>query len=366
GEYADFGLFMSLKVKFGYVDWTKWDEEFKVYDERTVSAFIQENREEIEFWQFTQYLFLKQWFALKEYANGKGVQMMGDMPIYVSADSVEMWKYKRDLFLLDENGELSSVAGVPPDAFSEDGQLWGNPVYDWSKMKKDGYAWWKERIDYAFRLFDIVRIDHFRGFDRFYAIPKNSDTAKVGEWLDGPKAELFKGRENLGVVAEDLGTIDDGVRTLMKETGYPGIKVMLFGLNGDPASEHKPSNFQENSFAYTGTHDNPTTVGYLQSLTTAGKELVKKDLLAECEKLNVEYLGDGEREQCLTCIELVLASKAKATVIPYQDILAVGKEGRINFPSTVSLENWSYRFIQSDFQPATWEKLKKLIKKYGR
>ena len=366
GDYADFALFMSLKVKFGYKDWTKWDEPYRQYDEKTAKKFIKDNRDEFEFWQFTQYLFLEQWNALKSYANENGVLIMGDMPIYVSADSVEMWKDKNELFLLDEKGNPAFVAGVPPDAFSADGQLWGNPVYDWEKMRSDGYAWWKARIDYAFSLFDLVRIDHFRGFDRFYAIPYGSDTAKIGEWLDGPKGALFEDRKNLGVVAEDLGTIDEGVRTLMRETGFPGMKVMLFGFNGDPTSEHKPSNFTENCFAYTGTHDNPTTVGYLEELDEEGKALVRRELKQECEKLGVVYGGDGEKEQCSTAVELVFASKAISAIAPYQDILCIGKEGRINFPSTVSLKNWSYRFLKEELSSPCWAWLKSLIKKYDR
>lgn len=221
GEYADFALFMSLKEKFGSKPWTEWGE-YRKYDEERIGRYLKEHGEDVEFWQFTQYEFLKQWGKLKEYAHARNVEIMGDMPIYVAQDSVEMWKYGKRLFLLDGEGNSSLVAGVPPDAFSDDGQLWGNPVYDWKQMKADGYRWWKKRIGDALKLFDIVRIDHFRGFDRFYAIPAGSENARKGEWLDGPKAGLFEGMERCAIVAEDLGVIDDGVRELMRKTGYPG------------------------------------------------------------------------------------------------------------------------------------------------
>jgi 4-alpha-glucanotransferase len=211
-----------------------------------------------------------------------------------------MWKHKSELFMLGEDGELAVVAGVPPDAFSKDGQLWGNPVYDYEKMKKDGYAWWKARIDYALDLFDYVRIDHFRGFDRFFAVPSGEQTAKNGEWLDGPKAELFKGREHLGIIAEDLGLIDEGVVKLMRDTGFPGMKVLSFGFNGDEWSEHKPSNYSENCVAYTGTHDNAPLCGMIADLGGTERAVLESDLKRECEKLGVYYHALTDKDICQT------------------------------------------------------------------
>jgi 4-alpha-glucanotransferase len=366
GEYADFALFMSLKIKFGYRAWSEWGEYCR-YDEQKAAAYIAQQKEDIEFWQFTQYLFLKQWNKLKGYANAKGVQIMGDMPIYVAADSVEMWKYGKELFLLDKNGDPALVAGVPPDAFSEDGQLWGNPVYDWEKMKKNDYGWWRKRIKDAFRLFDIVRIDHFRGFDRFYAIPKDSKNAKNGEWLDGPKAELFRGFENSSIIAEDLGIIDDGVRQLLKQTGYAGMKVAAFGFDGNPECEHKPSNYTENYVAYTGTHDNEPMLAYIENLNTEWeKPRFEQELDTECEKLGVPSCGPSAVEQCKTLISLLFASRANTVIFPMHDVLVLGKEARINCPSVLSSDNWSYRYTKEDFDEKTVAWLRSFVNKYNR
>lgn len=365
GEYADFGVFMSLKCRFAHQPWTEWGE-YKVYNEEKVNAFVEENRDEVEFWQFTQYIFLKQWNALKAYAHEQEIEIMGDMPIYVAYDSVEMWKHGKELFLLDQEGNPELVAGVPPDAFSDDGQLWGNPIYDWAKMKENGYKWWKKRIDDALGYFDIVRIDHFRGFDRFYAIPNGEENAKKGEWMQGPSSELFRGREHCNIVAEDLGVIDDGVRKMMKETGYPGMKVIEFAFDGSPDNEHKPSNYTENFVAYTGTHDNQPLCAYIDELTGYYQEAFDKDLEKECEAADVVYEGETSAEKCLTVIRLLFSSRAFLAIVPMQDVLCSGKESRMNFPSTVSAENWSYRFRDSEFTDATAKWLFDLVKKYKR
>ena len=365
GEYADFGVFMALKCRFGHQPWTEW-EDYRVYDEKKITEFVQKNRDEVEFWQFTQYIFLKQWNALKAYANGNGIEIMGDMPIYVAYDSVEMWKHGKELFLLDEEGNPELVAGVPPDAFSDDGQLWGNPIYDWEKMKKGGYTWWKKRIDEALQLFDIVRIDHFRGFDRFYAIPVNASTARQGEWRNGPSAELFKGREDYNIIAEDLGVIDDGVREMMKKTGYPGMKVCEFAFDGNPDNEHKPSNYTSNYVAYTGTHDNEPLRSYIENLTGQYAKAFARDLKHECKQAGIAYRGKTSSLKCRTVIRLLFASKAFMIIIPMQDVLCRGAESRINFPSTVSPDNWAYRFLENDFTAMTSGWLKGLARNHQR
>ncbi|MGN1234970.1 MAG: 4-alpha-glucanotransferase, partial [Christensenellaceae bacterium] len=226
GEAYDYALFMTLKKKFGQKCWVEWESPYRKYDETVLADFAKVHEDEMLFWQFTQYIASKQWFALKEYANRNGVRIMGDIPLYVAYDSVEMWKYGEKLFQVDADGNPSSVAGVPPDAFSKDGQLWGNPLYDWEKMKKDGYAWWNQRIYRTLELFDMVRIDHFRGFDRYFAVPAKEKTAKNGVWMDGPKDALFRDKKGYAIVAEDLGIIDEGVVSLLKKTGYPGMKVL--------------------------------------------------------------------------------------------------------------------------------------------
>ena len=366
-DYRDFGLFMTLKRKFFYAPWTEWEKIYQ--DPKSLPEdFLNESAREIRFWQFTQFLFLRQWRALMNYAHEHGILIMGDMPIYVSEDSVETWKYRDELFMLDKKGRLALRAGVPPDAFSEDGQLWGNPIYDWKKLKADGYGWWKRRIRYALETqFDIVRIDHFRAFDRFYAIPESAETAKEGEWMDGPKAELFKGFENSAIVAEDLGVIDDGVRELLKATGYPGMKVFEFAFDGNPDNEYLPSNFQDsNCVAYTGTHDNDTLRAFIEDMEKVERREFESVLEEECLQADVPYLTETIKEECETVIELLMSSKADTVIVPMQDVLCMGSEARLNAPSTVSGQNWTFRFVEEDFKcrKAAW--LKELTERYHR
>ena len=367
GDYRDFALFMTLKRKFSYAPWQDWPAEYR-NPACLPETFLIDSAKGSLFWQFTQFLFLKQWRALLDYAHERGILVMGDMPIYVSEDSVETWKYRDELFMLDEDGRLALRAGVPPDAFSDDGQLWGNPIYDWEKLKEDGYGWWKRRIRYALETqFDIVRIDHFRAFDRFYAIPESAETAKEGEWMDGPKAELFKGFEDAAIVAEDLGVIDDGVRQLLKTTGYPGMKVFEFAFDGNPDNEYLPSNFEgTNSVAYTGTHDNDTLRAFIEGMEKTERREFERVLEDECLALDVPYLTETIEEECGTIIELLLASKADTVIIPMQDILCMGSESRLNAPSTLSSQNWTFRFEEKDFKlrKALW--LKELAERYDR
>ena len=368
GKYADYALFMALKTKFNFAPWTMWDKLYAEADDATLNAFIAEHKEEIEFWQFTQYLFLRQWRDLLNYAHAKGILIMGDMPIYVAEDSVETWKYREKLFALDEAGNLSLRAGVPPDAFCDDGQFWGNPVYDWDKHRADGYRWWKERMEYTFSLFDIVRIDHFRAFDSYFAIPADAVSAKEGQWLAGPKVELFQalGKE-YPIVAEDLGIIDDGVVQLMRDTGYPGMKVFEFAFDGDPANVYLPSNFDTgNCVAYTGTHDNDTLRSFLESMDEKQRKDFEKQLEIECLAADVAYITETVEDECKTIIELLFASKADCVIVPMQDVNCMGGEARLNAPATVSMQNWTFRFIEKDFgrRKAAW--LLALAQTYNR
>ena len=366
GKYRDFAVFMSLKTKFSYAPWTEWAEPYRSCNAEAIEKYINENKEEIAFWQFTQFLFLRQWNKLCDYAHEHGILIMGDMPIYVASDSVETWKYRQDLFMLDEDGEVSLRAGVPPDAFSENGQFWGNPVYDWEKLKENGYAWWKERIGYTFTLFDIVRIDHFRAFDRFYAIPSTAKTAKEGEWMDGPKEELFKTMKEYPIVAEDLGIIDDGVRELLKKTGYPGMKIFEFAFDGNPENEYLPTKYTENCVAYTGTHDNETLRSFIEAFPEKERKVFEKTLEEQCLEIDVPYITETIEEECKSIVELLFASKADTVIIPMHDVLCLGEEARLNAPSTVSSQNWTYRFTVNDFKikKAAW--LKELTLNYKR
>ena len=366
GAYRDFAVFMSLKKRFRYAPFSQWAEPYKTYGKTTEEAYIRENQEEIYFWEFTQYLFLKQWNALRDYAHGKDIEIMGDMPIYLACDSVEAWKYRKDLFMLDKKGNTSMRAGVPPDAFSEDGQLWGNPVYDWKKLKKSGYQWWKDRIRYNFSLFDIVRIDHFRAFDRFYAIPAEAETAREGEWLDGPKSALFKDMKHYAIIAEDLGIIDDGVRTLLKETGYAGMKVFVFAFDGNPENEYLPCRYNENSVAYTGTHDNDTLRAYIENLDTKARKEFETELENQCLEMDTPYLTETIEEECESVIRLLMASKANTVIVPMHDILCFGNEARLNAPSTVSGNNWTFRFTLKDFKKRKAAWLKAMTEEYQR
>lgn len=349
GEFSDFATFMAIKTKFNHVAWTKWEEPYKKYDEEAVARFVSENEEQVTFWQFTQFIFLKQWNALKKYANEKGVSIMGDIPLYVAYDSVEVWKYGNRLFKMDEERNPYFIAGCPPDDFTADGQLWGNPVYDWEKMKAGGYSWWKKRIANCFELYDILRIDHFRGFDRFWQVPPQDINARGGIWCDGPKEELFADMLDKRIVAEDLGVIDDGVRRLLKNVGYPGMKVLEFAFDGSADNEHKPSNYTENFVCYTGTHDNMPIRQYYEDLQGYYREKYIEDLLKECAHLGVTADITDSVSVCKTVIKLAFASVAKTVIIPLWDLLALGGEARMNLPSTVSDKNWSYRFLKEDF-----------------
>ena len=289
------------------------------------------------------------------------------MPIYVSGDSVEMWKYGKILFETDENGAQTLKAGVPPDAFSADGQLWGNPVYRWREMKKDGYLWWKQRIDKAFELLDIVRIDHFRAFDRYYVTEADATTAREGRWEDGPKEELFHRLPDLPIVAEDLGVIDEGVLRLMKNTGYPGMRVLEFAFDGAEDNTNKPSNSPVNSVTYTGTHDNAPFTAYVETLADWERVRFENDFKRECGKFGFTSLADTPEEYCADAVRLAFASPSFLCVIPLQDLLCLGGEARINQPSTLSVLNWSYRFSRGDlFSESVKEKLRSLINEYRR
>ncbi len=366
GEYSDFAVFMAIKQKFNHVAWTEWEQPFGVYDEDTVAKFVKENKTEYLFWQFTQFIFLKQWNALKSYANSKGVSIMGDIPLYVAYDSVEVWKYGEKLFKVNANRKLRCVAGCPPDGFTEDGQLWGNPVYNWEEMRNDGYAWWKARIEKCFKLFDVLRIDHFRGFDRYWEVPAGDSTARYGHWEDGPKEELFKDILGYKIVAEDLGVIDDGVRRLMKNVGYPGMKVLEFAFDGKADNEHKPSNHTENFVCYTGTHDNMPLKQYIDDLSEEQRAVFAEDVVKESGILNITAKTATSKELCRSVVELAFASKSDTAIVPVWDLLALGGEARINEPSTVSDKNWSRRFLKEDFSKELSGYLKKVSKRSKR
>jgi len=374
GEYADFAAFMAIKEAHGWRALSTWEEKYRTRDAAALEAFLSENADAVLFWQFTQYEFFRQWKELKDYANARGVEIMGDMPLYVSEDSAEVWAHP-ELFLLNGDGAPTEVAGVPPDYFSEDGQLWGNPLYDWEKMKADGYSWWTARLQKALSMYDIVRIDHFRGFDRFYAIPAGSKNAKVGRWCDGPKESLFEGKKDWKIIAEDLGILDDGVYRLMRNVGYPRMKVLEFAFDGNPEQEFKPSNYEsDNCVVYTGTHDNATFIEFLQDLDTDARDVFYKDLASECKKARKRFaycpcqVNDPETMQRArtATVRLAYGCCAKYVILPLQDLLGTGAESRMNTPGTLSDRNWSWRYEEKDLTGALAGKLARMVKKANR
>lgn len=328
----DYALFMSLKEYNNNTPWSEWNDCEKY--RRDLAALKRKYAGSTEFWKFAQYEFFTQYAKLKKYANRKGIEIIGDMPIYVAYDSVDVWSAS-DNYLLDEDLHPLKVAGVPPDAFSEDGQLWGNPIYDWKKMQKDKFSWWIDRLRVAYRLYDVIRIDHFRGFEAYYTVDRDADTAKDGEWVKGVGTALFKelDRQLSGakIIAEDLGVITTGVRKLLKLTGYPGMKVLQFAF-ADPKSDYLPRNIKSsNCIVYTGTHDNMTTPQWLEELS----EYEMKLFLKVCKPKKGEDL-------CDSLIRTAMATKADRVIIPIADYLSLGAEARINAPST-SEGNWKWR-----------------------
>lgn len=353
----DYALYMAVKNSFGSKGWNEWDADIKLRKEEAVNKYKEELAFDIEFYQFQQYLFATQWMALKEYANKKGIEIIGDIPIYVAFDSADTWT-NPELFQLDEDLTPIAVAGCPPDAFSATGQLWGNPLYKWDYHKETGYEWWMKRIAYCYKLYDVVRIDHFRGFDEYYSIPYGDETAEFGHWEAGPGYDLFKVmKEKLGdkaVIAEDLGFLTPTVEELIKQTGYPGMKILQFAFDSREESDYLPHNYVKNSVVYTGTHDNDTTVGWYSELNEHDKAFAKR-------YMNITSEVDVEWE----FIRGALASVSDTAIIPMQDYLGMGAEARINVPSTLGT-NWKWRLLKGQCSEELAARIKDMAKLYAR
>ena len=349
----DYALYMAVKGKYEGKGWMDWDEDIRFRRPEALSACREELAEEINYWKFLQFKFFEQWKKLKQYAKEKELQIVGDIPIYVALDSADVWSHP-ELFQLDEeNLTPLKVSGVPPDAFSEDGQLWGNPLYKWDYHKSTGYAWWLLRLAHVFKLYDTVRIDHFRGFDEYYSIPFGDQTAERGHWEKGPGMDLFlKMKETLGdlpIIAEDLGFLTDTVRQLLKDSGYPGMKVLEFAFVAGEDSDYLPHNYDKNCVVYTGTHDNDTLQGWYQTLSEEDKEMTK-------EYLNNPYTPDEEVHWDF--ISLAMRSVADTCIIPVQDYLGLGNKARINMPSTLG-GNWMWRMKKGAFTDELIKKIRK-------
>ena len=355
----NYSLYMAVKGKFNLASWQEWDDDIKKRRPETIELYRNELSDEIEFWSFIQFLFFKQWNELKSYANEKGIKIIGDMPIYVAEDSADVWSNPEAYLIYEETLKPISIAGCPPDAFSETGQLWGNPLYDWNYMEKTGYKWWIKRVEESLKLYDVVRIDHFRGFESYWEIPYGDTTAINGKWVKGPGIKLFNAiKESLGeinVIAEDLGFLTNEVKEFLEETGFPGMKVLQFAFDEREESNYLPHTYTNNCIAYTGTHDNDTFRGWFE--LTGNKSDVKY-----CK----EYLALTEEEGYnWGFIRGAWASVADVSIALMQDFLNLGNETRVNFPSTLG-GNWKWRIKEGSYNTELADKIYKYTKMYGR
>ncbi len=353
----DYALFMALKDAHGGKSWMEWEEPLRRREPEALAQAGREHRAGVEFWEGVQYLFFHQWTALKEYANARGIRFIGDVPIYVSGDSSDVWSHP-ELFQLDEELKPTEVSGCPPDGFTADGQLWGNPLFNWERMEEDGYAWWVERIRRQMGFCDLLRIDHFRGFDAYYAVPYGEATARNGRWRKGPGIKFFRAVEAaLGrqeIIAEDLGFITDSVRELLAQTGFPGMKVLQFAFDSTGESEFLPHNYTKGCVCYVGTHDNDTALGWLESASPEDRAFA------------IDYLKLGPAEgYSWGFIRGALSSAADLAVLSAQDLLGLGGEARMNVPSTLG-SNWQWRAKKGAFTPALAQRLRHETEVYRR
>lgn len=343
---GDFCEFMGRKAANENKPWYEWKNDN--CDEKTLFM-----------WQFIQFEFFSQWTEIKEYANKNGIKIIGDIPIYVALDSSDVWA-NPESFMLDKDNKPSCVAGVPPDYFCEDGQLWGNPLYNWEKMKADGFKWWKERMEHNFKMFDGVRLDHFRGFESYWAVDGNETTAKNGKWEKGPGMELINIFKEIAgdklIIAEDLGDIDDNVRKLVKDSGFPGMNVFQFGFFGDTKSNHIPHNYKKNSVSYTGTHDNNTLLGYLWELSADNR----REMLSYCG-----YENENWEQGYNNILKTVFASHSDLVILPIQDLLGYGSDTRLNIPGKAD-GNWQFRITREQLSSIDKQKFIKYNLMYGR
>ncbi|HKV35278.1 MAG TPA: 4-alpha-glucanotransferase [Pyrinomonadaceae bacterium] len=363
----DYALFRALKDAHNGVAWNDWAPEFASREPTALAGAREQLREEIEAQKFYQFLFFKQWFALKDYCNDRGIKIVGDLPIFVAQDSADVWT-NPDQFKLDKDGRPLVVAGVPPDYFSATGQLWGNPLYNWERMQADDFAWWIERVRATLKVVDMVRVDHFRGFAACWEIPGGDTTAERGQWVEALGRELFAAiRQTLGelpIIAEDLGVITPDVVALRDEFGFPGMRILQFGFGGDTKNLDLPHNYIANVVAYTGTHDNDTTVGWFQSVAGEGSTRTEEQIERE-RRFCLDYLNSDGGEIHWDFIRAVFASVANTAIVPLQDVLGLGTEARMNLPNSTE-GNWSWRYRAGALTDDIAARLKMLTTLYGR
>ncbi len=355
---SDYSLYMALKDMFDGAPWYDWEDGAKFRHDQVLAQYREKLGEDIRFYSFLQYVFYHQWQALRSYAHDHGVRIIGDVPIYVPYDSVEVWS-NPELFYLDENLTPVEVAGCPPDYFSEDGQLWGNPLYRWDVHKAQNFDWWIRRMKGAAERYDKMRLDHFRGFEAYWSVPYGDATARNGKWVKGPDMDFVRIlKEHFPqdmMIAEDLGTLTVEVRNMHAASGYPGMKVLEFAFDSEGVSEHQPHTYCENSVCYTGTHDNMTTRQWLQTASA--------ETLARAKA----YMGLNESEGYVWgVIRTALASVSETCIIPMQDYLELGEEGRMNFPGTQSERNWTWRASADYLTEQLAQKIYRMTRIYGR
>ncbi|HIZ46085.1 MAG TPA: 4-alpha-glucanotransferase [Candidatus Olsenella pullistercoris] len=356
----DYALFMALKDAHGGASWTTWEDDLRLRRAGALDRAREELAGEVDFWKGVQCLFFRQWARLREHAAAHGVQIMGDVPFYVALDSADVWSHPEQ-FQLDDDLRPREIAGVPPDGFSAIGQLWGNPLFAWDRMKADGYEWWCSRVAFQLRLYDILRIDHFRGFDSYFAIPASAVTAADGHWRKGPGIELFRVLEDkvgrCRIVAEDLGYLTDSVRQLLADSGYPGMRVLEFAFDtrDGTGAEYLPFAYPANSVAYVGTHDNDTALGWLETAPVADARLAR------------EYLHlDAAEGEGWGMMRGIWASAADLAVVQMQDLLGLGSEARLNTPSTLGGANWCWRALPGFASEALAERVRHQLAIYHR
>lgn len=363
----DYALYRALKDAHGGAGWNTWSKDLAGRNEQSLAHAREALRAQIEAQKFYQFLFFKQWTALKDYCRERHIKIIGDIPIFVAYDSADVWTNPH-LFKLNLDGSPRVVAGVPPDYFSQTGQLWGNPLYDWERMRADNFAWWIERVRSTLSIVDIIRLDHFRGFAACWEVPGGDKTAERGQWVETPGRELFISLKNalgsLPLLAEDLGVITPDVEVLRDDFNFPGMRISQFAFGGDPKNQDLPHNYVRNSVVYTGTHDNDTTIGWFNSLAGAGSTRDAKQIERE-RQFCMKYLNSDGAEMNWDFIRAVLSSVADTALIPLQDLLGLGTQARMNLPASES-GNWSWRFRAEDLTAEVSARLKELTEIYGR
>ena len=354
----DYALYQALVHEFNDSRWFLWEEDLRLRKKSAITKWTKKLADEIEVYKVLQFFFYTQWDSLHEYANSLGISIIGDIPFYVAGDSVDAWT-NTHLFKIDKDGMQTAMAGCPPDYFSADGQLWGNPIYDWDVHQKDDYSWWKKRMEMTLNQVDIVRIDHFRGFESYWEVPAGETTARNGKWVKGPGMDLLKQFKHMNVIGEDLGLLTQEVRDMQKKSGFPGMKIIQFAWDFydgrfNTENAYLPHNYEKNCVAYTGTHDNQTSQGWFNSLPDNYKDIVRR------------YFQCPDSDVVWQMIRGTVASVANTAIIPMQDIMGLDDSARMNLPSSVGSANWSWRYDPSQMQGWMMDRLREMIEIYGR